>query len=181
MTPHSFGVAWLPDLLDASARAQEGETVDARTAEGSTLERPARHGAVGTESGERFDPGHVLGCSGEEAQALFHGRRVTPGEAEAIAERVYPWRRHLHDPSSYWVTVSEASRLLQLSPARVRRLLDQNRLPHVVHASGARLMRRRQIEAIAKWRLSSTASAPSRAGIRGVPLGSGSAASRGVI
>lgn len=111
---------------------------------------------VGQASAGGFDPGHVLGCSREEADARFHGRPVTPGEAEAIAEKAYPWRRHLHDPSSYWVTTSEAARLLHEPPRRVRGLLDQNRLPHVVHASGVRLMRRRQIEAIAEWRLSST-------------------------
>jgi hypothetical protein len=31
----------------------------------------------------------------------------------------------------------------------VRRLLEQNRLPHVVHESGVRLMRREDIESIA--------------------------------
>ena len=105
---------------------------------------------------EPFDPMRVLGCSREEARALFHGRAVTPGEAEAIAERAYPWRRHLHDPASYWITTSEAARVLHMSPHQVKRLLDQDRLPHVVHASGVRLMRRRQVEALAESRLSST-------------------------
>lgn len=36
----------------------------------------------------------------------------------------------------------------------VKRLLDQGRLPHVVHDSGVRLMRRRQIEALAELGLS---------------------------
>jgi hypothetical protein len=36
-------------------------------------------------------PVHVLGCSPEQARRLFHGRPVTPGEAEAIAERSYPY------------------------------------------------------------------------------------------
>lgn len=106
-------------------------------------------------SRHRFDPVEVLGCSGAEAKALFHGRPVTPGEAEAIAEKSYPWRRHLHDPSSYWVTTSDAARLLHLSPRQVKRLLAQGRLPHVVHDSGVRLMRRSQIEALAATRLSS--------------------------
>jgi excisionase family DNA binding protein len=106
---------------------------------------------------EPFDPVRVLGCGREEARALFHGRAVTPGEAEAIAEKAYPWRRHLHDPASYWITTSQAARVLRISPQQVKRLLDQGRLPHVVHASGVRLMRRRQIEAIAESRLSSTA------------------------
>lgn len=96
-----------------------------------------------------FDPAHVLGCSRDQALRLFDGRPVTPGEAEAIAEKSYPWRRHLRDPNSYWITTSEAARLLQKSPQRVKRLLDQHQLPHVLHASGVRLMRRKQIEAIA--------------------------------
>lgn len=108
-------------------------------------------------AGEPFDPVHILGCSREEARALFHGRAVTPGEAEAIAEKAYPWRRHLRDPGSYWHTHSQAARVLRMSPQQVKRLLDQGRLPHVVHASGVRLMRRRQIEAPAESRLSSTA------------------------
>lgn len=106
---------------------------------------------------EPFDATRILGCSREDARALFHGRPVTPGEAEAIAEKSYPWRRHLHDPTSYWVTTSQAARLLHTSPQHVKHLLDQGRLPHVVHDSGVRLMRRRQIEALAELRLSSTA------------------------
>jgi hypothetical protein len=95
------------------------------------------------ESPTPFDPVHVLGCGREQARALFHGRAVTPGEAEAIAEKAYPWRRHLHDSASYWITTSGAARVLHMSPQQVRRLLDQGRLPHVVHDSGVRLMRRR--------------------------------------
>lgn len=110
-----------------------------------------------TTASEPFDAARILGCNREEAGALFHGRAVTPGEAEAIAEKSYPWRRHLHDPSSYWITTSQAARLLHTSPQHVKRLLDQDRLPHVVHDSGVRLMRRRQIEALAELRLSSTA------------------------
>ena len=93
-----------------------------------------------------FDPTEVLGCSRAEATALLRGRRVTPGEVESLAMSVYDWRRHLRDPRSYWVTVSEAARLLHASPSRVRRLLDEDRLPYVMHASGVRLMRRHQIE-----------------------------------
>ena len=102
-----------------------------------------------------FDPAHVLGCSREQALQLFRGRRVTPGEAEAIAERSYPWRRHLHDPDSYWVTTSETARILHLAPPQVKRLLDRGRLPHIRHVSRVRLMRRAQIVALAELRLPS--------------------------
>lgn len=98
----------------------------------------------------QLDPVHILGCSREEALELFHGRSVTPGEAEAIAEKAYRWRRHLHDPKSYWITTAEAARILELTPRQVRRLLDRGQLPYVRHASRTRLMRRAHIVALAE-------------------------------
>jgi excisionase family DNA binding protein len=92
-----------------------------------------------------FDPVRVLGCSPDEAEALLSGRRVTPGEVESIALSTYQWWRHLRDPRSYWVTTSQAARLLRLPPSVVRRMLDEKRLPYVVHSSGVRLMRRHEI------------------------------------
>jgi hypothetical protein len=107
---------------------------------------------VDARSARQLDPVHILGCSREEAVELFHGRPVTPGEAEAIAERSYPWRRHLHDPQSYWVTTAEAARILDLTPRQVKRLLERGQLQHVRHASGVRLMRRAHIVALAETR-----------------------------
>jgi len=92
-----------------------------------------------------FDPVLVLGCTEERAAELLHGRRVTPGEVEALALLHYEWWRHLRDRNSYWVTVSQAARILHLSPSHVRRLLEEDRLAHVVHTSGVRLMRRHEI------------------------------------
>lgn len=83
---------------------------------------------------------------------LFHGRPVTPGEAEAIAQRTYRWRRHLHDPDSYWITTVEAARILELTPRQVKRLLDRGQLHHVRHASRVRLMRRDHIVELARTR-----------------------------
>jgi hypothetical protein len=100
-------------------------------------------------SSHPFDPALVLGCSEDEAAALLAGRRVTPGEVESVALTSYQWWRHLRDPRSYWVTTSQAARLLHLSPGVVRRLIDQDRLPHVVHSSGVRLMRRHEVERLA--------------------------------
>lgn len=105
-------------------------------------------GAMPTMTHLRLDPAHILGCSLEEATQLFHGRPVTPGEAEAIAERAYDWRRHRKDAASYWVTVAQAAAILGMSPSGVRHLLDRHRLPFVQHVTGARLMRRRQVEAL---------------------------------
>lgn len=97
-----------------------------------------------------FDPAHVLGCSAEEARDLLRGKRVTPGEVESLALKHYAWRRHVRDPKSYWVTVVQAAEILGSSADSVRRQLDEHRLPHVVHASGVRLMRRQQIETLAR-------------------------------
>ncbi|MEP7091968.1 MAG: helix-turn-helix domain-containing protein [Nocardioidaceae bacterium] len=93
-----------------------------------------------------FDAIRVLGCSEDVAASLLRGRRVTPGEVETLALTHYEWWRHLRDRQSYWVTVSQAARILHLAPGRVRRMLDEDRLPHVVHVSGVRLMRRHEIE-----------------------------------
>jgi hypothetical protein len=93
-----------------------------------------------------FDPVHVLGCTPEEASRLLDGRRITPGEVEALAVFYYDWRRHARDPRSYWVTVGQAARILRLSPVVVRQMVDTGRLPHVRHESGVPLMRRHEIE-----------------------------------
>lgn len=99
-----------------------------------------------------FDPVHVLGTSTEQAVELLRGRPVTPGEVEAVAMTAYPWRRHVRDPHSYWLTAGQAADVLGVSPTAVRQLLDHNRLPHVTHASGVRLMRRSDIASIAERR-----------------------------
>jgi len=128
-----------------TAERARRRSVDLRTINGMPQVGPAG-------SARRFDPTHVLGCSREEAVELFHGRPVTPGEAEAIAERSYRWRRHLRDPHSYWITTSEAARILMLTPGQVTRLLDRGRLQHVRHVSRVRLMRRAHIVALAEAR-----------------------------
>lgn len=97
----------------------------------------------------RLDLVTILGCSPEEAARLLHGRPVTPGEVEAAAQVHYDWRRHINDPESYWVTITQASRILGMRPKAVRKLLDSRRLPYMTHATGVRLMRRHEIEAIA--------------------------------
>ena len=93
-----------------------------------------------------FDPVSVLGCTPDEAARLLEGRRVTPGEVEALAVFYYDWRKHARDPRSYWVTPSQAARILHLSPTVVTQLIEQGRLPAVRHASGMPLMRRRDID-----------------------------------
>ena len=79
----------------------------------------------------------------------MRGHVVTPGEVESVALEYYPWRAHLRDPDSYWITVGQAADILGVSDAEVRQLLTHRRLPFSTHRSGVRLMRRRQIEEIA--------------------------------
>jgi hypothetical protein len=97
---------------------------------------------------DKFGPAAVLGVPPEQALELMAGRRVTPGEVESVALSTYEWWRHLRDPRSYWVTTSQAARLLHLSPSVVRRMLEADRIPHVVHSSGVRLMRRHDLVGI---------------------------------
>ena len=127
------------------AEHEHPRSVDVQIINGAAKAGPTR-------PARQLDPIHILGCSREEAVELFHGRPVTPGEAEAIAERTYSWRRHLHDPNSYWITTTQAAPILQLTPREVRRLLDRGQLQHVRHASGVRLMRRAHIVALGETR-----------------------------
>lgn len=110
----------------------------------------------------RLDLVSILGCGPEEAARILRGRPVTPGEVEAAARIHYDWRRHLNDPGSYWVTISQASRILGMRPTMVRKLLDSHRLPYMTHATGVRLMRRHEIESIASR--STHRAVPARAG-----------------
>jgi excisionase family DNA binding protein len=129
-------------LTRVRAEPEHPRSVDVRIINGASRAGP-------TGPARQLDPIHILGCSREEAVELFHGRPVTPGEAEAIAERSYRWRRHLDDPKSYWITTAEAARILGLTPRQVKRLLDCGQLQHVRHGSGVRLMRRAHIVALA--------------------------------
>lgn len=97
-----------------------------------------------------FDPASILGCSPDEARTLLRGHVVTPGEVEAVAQRHYRWRKHLHDDRSYWVVVSQAARILRKTPDEVTTLLNQRRIPYVTHRSGVRLMRRTDVESFAR-------------------------------
>ena len=102
-----------------------------------------------------FDAAHILGCSPGEAKALLaRPRRLTLAKVEAFALEHYSWRRHTHDPESYWVTVSQAAELRGVSIQRVKQLLDKDFLPYSVHKTGTRLMRREQLETVANARLS---------------------------
>ncbi len=98
-----------------------------------------------------FDPVSMLGCTPDEARSLLRGHVVTPGEVEAVARSHYPWRKHLRDDASYWVVASQAARILRMSPGQVNALLQHRRLPFVTHRSGVRMMRRSDVEALARY------------------------------
>ncbi len=66
---------------------------------------------------------------------------------EQLATEVYPWRRHLDDRESYWVTGQQAADALEISRARLSQLAVANRLTFKRHQDGTRLYRRDDIEA----------------------------------
>jgi hypothetical protein len=102
----------------------------------------------------------ILGCSADtvrkhvDAQRLHEGRSadrrvLSRGEVETLAGvgGLYPWRQHLHDPSSYWVTGASAAHVLGVTTGRLNQLADSHRLPYVRHEDGTRLYRRIQLQA----------------------------------
>jgi hypothetical protein len=97
-------------------------------------------------------PAVVLGLDEAAVERLLGGRTVSPQELEALAAIHYDWRRHLRDPRSYWVTPSVAAGILGLPVPAIEGLLEENRLPHIKHFSGVRLMRRHEVEAVARAR-----------------------------
>ena len=96
----------------------------------------------------RLDLVTILGWNQRKPRA-FSRSAGHSGRGRGAARIHYDWRRHLNDPDSYWVTISQASRILGMRPKLVRKLLDSHRLPYMTHASGVRLMRRHEIEGIA--------------------------------
>ena len=108
-----------------------------------------------------FEAAHVLGCPLATARELLEERGLAIGsgltarldDLEELAVTQYKWKAHIDDPDSYWVTVSQAAEILDLSTQRVKQLLGQDRLPHVEHHSGVRLMRRAQVEILANARV----------------------------
>ena len=111
-----------------------------------------------------FEAAHILGLPPADARPLLQAEgltgprtskvKATNQRIEEIALRHYRWRRHTHDPDSYWVTASQAAEIVGVSIQRVKQLLDKDFLPYVTHKSGARLMRREQLEIVANARLS---------------------------
>jgi excisionase family DNA binding protein len=102
---------------------------------------------------DAFQAAPVLGCSPDDARHILCDRRLPLPEVEHLALRTYPWRRFMNDARSYWVTVRQAARILGVSRQRVQQLLEADRLPYEVASGGTRLMRRRQLETVARARM----------------------------
>lgn len=100
-----------------------------------------------------FNAAHILGLPPKRARSLLAGCDLTLEVVEELAAEHYPWRAHVDDGDSYWLTERQAAAVLGISVARVKQLLDQDGLPHVVHRTGVRLMRRDQVETIGNARL----------------------------
>jgi hypothetical protein len=111
-----------------------------------------------------FEAAHILGLPPAKARPLLEqrglfgprgGRRgASVEEIEALALEAYPWRAHVHDPDSYWVTVSQAADILGVSIPRVKQLVEKDFLPNVRHRAGVALFRRHQLHVVANARLS---------------------------
>jgi len=106
---------------------------------------------------------HILGCSHLTYRRLTLEGKLPPRDEtrhrtlpidmiEAAAAEVYRWRRHLNDPSAYWVTHEPAARLLNVGLDQVEVVLAGERLPYIDHVDGVRMYRREQVEEVAAAR-----------------------------
>ncbi len=104
-----------------------------------------------------IEAAEILGCTVATVQrhiaadrlhdeTLDSGEAISRAEVEAMAAELYPWRRHVHDPKSYWVTGAQAADVLGISISRLDQLSDAHQIPFVRHEDRTRLYRRRQLE-----------------------------------
>jgi hypothetical protein len=99
----------------------------------------------------------ILGCSVETVRRHVDAGRLYDGSADAgpsmsrtevegMAAELYPWRRHVRDTRSYWVTGAQAADVLGVSVGRLDQLSDAHQIPFVRHEDRTRLYRRRELE-----------------------------------
>ena len=111
-----------------------------------------------------LEAAHMLGLPPAEARHLLYDHQLaaprshlvtaTTAAVEELAPVHYPWKQHVHDPQSYWLTVSQAAGILGVSVQRVKQFLEKDALPYETTNTGVRLMRRHQLEVVANVRLS---------------------------
>ena len=94
---------------------------------------------------------HILGMLPWHAE-LVGGIHYDLDAVEVGAQSRYRPGAHRHDRFSYWVGTAQAAEILGLSTARVKQLCAAGKIPYVFHRSGARLMRRHQVEGMANAR-----------------------------
>ena len=103
----------------------------------------------------------ILGCSRSTVQRMMNDGRLPAGDpysrgrlskadVEKVSSMVYPWRRYLRDPWSYWVTGQDAADLLGIDVSRLDQLTSAGRVPCVNHRDGTRLYRRSQLTVMAR-------------------------------
>lgn len=103
----------------------------------------------------------ILGCTPSSvrrrvAEGRLSRRRkrykhqaLSRADVEALAAEVYPWRRHLGDPESYWLTSGDAAAVLGVNRQRVQQMSEADRVPFLLHHDEIKLYRRHQMEVLA--------------------------------
>ena len=95
---------------------------------------------------------HILGMLPWQAELVLGHIKYDLDAVEDVAQSRYRPGAHRHDRFSYWVGTAQAAEILGLSTARVKQLCAAGKIPYVFHRSGARLMRRHQVEVLANAR-----------------------------
>lgn len=95
---------------------------------------------------------HILGVLPWQAELVLGEVEYDLDVVEGVAQTRYRPGAHRRDRFSYWVGTAQAAEILGLSTARVKQLCTAEKIPFVFHRSGARLMRRHQVEVMANVR-----------------------------
>jgi hypothetical protein len=95
---------------------------------------------------------HILGMLPWQAELVLGRIQYDLDAVERVAQSRYRPGAHRYDRFSYWVGTAQAAEILGLSTARVKQLCTAEKIPYVFHCSGARLMRRHQVEILADAR-----------------------------
>jgi len=95
---------------------------------------------------------HILGMLPWQAELVLDETQYDLDAVEGVAQARYRPGAHRHDRFSYWVGTAQAAEILGLSTARVKQLCSAEKIPYLFHRSGARLMRRHQVEVMANAR-----------------------------
>jgi hypothetical protein len=95
---------------------------------------------------------HILGMLPWQAELELGEMQYTLAAVEGVAQVRYRPGAHKCDRFSYWVCTAQAAGILGLSTARVKQLCSTEKISYLAHHSGTRLMRRHEVEVMAKQR-----------------------------